>query len=358
MSNDIVRDVEAAIGIVERNYAGYADKRERFGAAAIAAATAAAREAAAAAGAGSPEDGHRIIDDFLQVFRDGHLQLEVRDSQGRFGNYSWARKTKAASVSAAPRQSDPGARVVSDEVFLLTIPSFDLKRKAPIKELVGRSDAEIRRREHLVIDLRGNGGGADAAYGCLLPYLYTGPVTVVGADVLASRESADAWEAILAQIPEREAGTRAFIRGIVGKMRAAPEGTFIRMVEDETVTRPEVLPRPAQVAILIDGGCGSTTEQFLLAARQSRKVTVFGRNSAGVLDYANVRPFVLPSGGRVLVAATTRSRRLPKEPVDNIGIAPHVRIEDLKAPGAADDRAVDFILRHWGLKPPAGRAET
>ena len=92
--------------------------------------------------------------------------------------------------------------------------------------------------------------------------------------------------------------------------------------------RHRMLDRPRVVAILVDGGCASSCEQFLLMARQSRKVTIYGTNSGGVLDYGNVRSTQMPGSTLVLSRPIHRSRRLPNDPVDNIGIPPHVRIPD------------------------------
>ena len=59
---------------------------------------------------------------------------------------------------------------------------------------------------------------------------------------------------------------------------------------------------PRTVAVLYDRGSGSTTEEFLLQARQSRKAVLFSHErSAGALDYANVRQVPLPSGRWQLV---------------------------------------------------------
>jgi C-terminal processing protease CtpA/Prc len=78
---------------------------------------------------------------------------------------------------------------------------------------------------------------------------------------------------------------------------------------------------------LIDGAA-STGEQFILDARQSRKVTLFGqRNSAGILDFANVVAMASPSGRVHVQWATSRSLRLPDDPVDPDGIAPDVAID-------------------------------
>ena len=89
-----------------------------------------------------------------------------------------------------------------------------------------------------------------------------------------------------------------------------------------------VLSSPGRIVVLIDGA-GSTAEQFLLAARQSRKVTLMGQeNSAGVLDFANQVSEETPSGRFRLFWGISRSLRLPEDPVDPDGIAPQVRIPD------------------------------
>ncbi len=70
-----------------------------------------------------------------------------------------------------------------------------------------------------------------------------------------------------------------------------------------------------------------------MAARQSGKVTLFGAEpTGGVLDYANVNR-VTACGGLVLGYPTSRSQRLPGDPVDPAGIAPQVRIP----PGVRDE---------------------
>lgn len=73
---------------------------------------------------------------------------------------------------------------------------------------------------------------------------------------------------------------------------------------------------------MIDHGCGSSCEEFVLAVRQSFKVKLFGQSTYGSLDYSNLRPHALPSGRRRLMYATSRSLRLPTQPVDVSGIAP------------------------------------
>lgn len=341
------RDIEEAVGCVIRNYAGYADKRERFGAAAIDDAATSAKKMAPAIN--SEKDCRTVINNWLDVFCDGHLTLLAQDAAGKWFNYSWRLKHGDAVAQTQSVPGKPSGRTLSDDTFLLVFPSFDIKYKVKIDELLTRSHAEIARRENLIIDLRGNSGGSDDSYGALSHYLYTQPVVAVGVDALATKENADAWQALLSEIPEMQDRTRKQVIRVAELLRSAPEGTFVSLGKDSTMSLTEVLPRPSHIAILIDRNCGSTTEQFLLEARQSKKVTMFGERTAGVLDYANVRFFRLPSGKRALQIPTTRSRRLPGNPVDDVGIRPDVLIENLDKAGQAEDGAIEFVQNHWQI---------
>jgi hypothetical protein len=365
------RDVAAAIAIVGRNYAGYEDKRKQSGSKAISAAARRARRAALTAK--TTEDCVRVLNEWARVFRDKHVSALMLDKHGQPTNCATPKQAGTSHPSAASRSSKPTARALSDETFLVTIPSFALQYKPALDALTKKHDAEIKRRPNLIIDLRGNGGGADPAFSSLLPYLYTQPFVTVGLDIFVTKENTDAWEALITpisaaekrtpasrlramwSIPKEEKETRALVVDIVKKMRAATDGTFLCCGADSLDTLPEVFPLPSRVAILMNRQCGSTTEQFLLLARQSKKVTLFGQPSAGVLDYGNVRLFTLPSGNCFLAVPTTRSRRLPEEPIDNIGIAPDVRIRNLASPRAGGDTGVGFVQNYLKRHPPSAK---
>ncbi len=114
----------------------------------------------------------------------------------------------------------------------------------------------------------------------------------------------------------------------VARMRKAAQGTWVSEDGSSAMSysRLERLEprRPSRAAILIDGGCGSSCEQFALEARQSFSVKLIGQHTSGSLDYANVRPHDLPSGLRRLFYATTRSTRIPGLMVDVAGIQPDI----------------------------------
>jgi C-terminal processing protease CtpA/Prc len=83
------------------------------------------------------------------------------------------------------------------------------------------------------------------------------------------------------------------------------------------------------VVILINEGCASSTEQFLLEASQSKKVTLMGQNTSGTLDYSNLREYDFCEMPYRLWSPTTRSRRIDiGEGIDGTGIKPNIYLTE------------------------------
>jgi C-terminal processing protease CtpA/Prc len=93
------------------------------------------------------------------------------------------------------------------------------------------------------------------------------------------------------------------------------------------VKKDTIYRYPKRVGIIINESNASSAEQFILDAKESKKVTLFGiSNTAGVLDYSNRVQEDLPSGKYEFYWPLTRSGRLPEHPIDNVGIPPDVII--------------------------------
>ena len=174
---------------------------------------------------------------------------------------------------------------------------------------------------NLVLDLRDNGGGSDFAFEPLLPYLYTGPILNIGADVWSTDSTIAGWRRTLDD-PDLPASSRDDINKIIGMMEAH-KGQFVNYNPDDVDSSMTPLPYPSKVVILINRGCASTTEQFLLAVRQSAKVKLLGQKTSGTLDYSNVRETKFLCMPYILAYSTTRSRRVDDhQGIDNVGIKP------------------------------------
>jgi hypothetical protein len=227
------------------------------------------------------------------------------------------------------------ARDLAQGTVLLQIPTF--ADPQGINSLFAAEGERIRAAERLVIDLRDNGGGSDFNFRHLIPLIYTNPIRNVGTMALATNDNLRAHEALIGEMEMAEEQAARF-RDWIGRVSTVRGGWY--EFPDETIEHPAVLERPRSVAILVNRGCASSCEQFLLAARQSTKVTMFGDRSAGILDFGNVRTGRMPQGPLMLHYPTTRSKRLPNDPVDPHGIHPHVRIPD------SEIFPIDWVLRY------------
>lgn len=246
---------------------------------------------------------------------------------------SWTREVPALPDPGLVERALPSGRLslkpLSDKTLWLQIPDFDDSRAQPLKDLLAKYAAELASYPNLLIDLRENGGGSDFVYAPLTPLLYTRPIYSIGVEMRATEDNIALRKTIAEEIRAEAPDVAQHLDAQIARM-AANIGGFVpggdELVYIERLDT--VLPFPKRVAVLIDGA-GSTGEQFLLEARQSRKVTLFGKeNSAGVLDFANVVGMPTPSGRYQAYWATSRSMRLPGDPVDPDGIVPDIRIPE------------------------------
>ncbi|PKP30755.1 MAG: hypothetical protein CVU00_13410 [Bacteroidetes bacterium HGW-Bacteroidetes-17] len=215
----------------------------------------------------------------------------------------------------------------SDKTLYLKIAGFDPAYTARIEKLIESSKTLLKSYKNLIIDVRGNGGGSDYSWHPLRPYLYTNQVRGLGAEYLVTQTLIDGltnWANNADK--EKYADEIEKVKRDVNRMKGKL-GEFIPTSEEGNAgffTLDSVYQNPKSVVILVDKDCGSSTEQFLLHAKQSKKVKVFGTPTYGVLDYSSVRRFDFECSGYVLMMPTFRVMRLPDYPLDNIGIQPDV----------------------------------
>jgi len=221
------------------------------------------------------------------------------------------------------------ALCLDDSTFYMRIPAF-MGFKDQIEKTISKNWTNIMSRPNMIIDIRNNGGGQDDEYQSLLKLIYTNSYKTKGVECYATPGNIKLFEDALekGEIRNEEEGIR-WTKALLSEMKKNIGGFVVNPNNNnETATEKDsVYKYPKRVGIIINEGNASSSEQFLLSAKNSRKVILFGNQStAGVLDYSNAVSIDFPSGRYQLTFPMTRSQRLSENPIDNIGIKPDIII--------------------------------
>ncbi|MGM9478082.1 S41 family peptidase [Pedobacter sp. GSP4] len=224
---------------------------------------------------------------------------------------------KESAVAGIPR---PRFSILDEKTALIQMPSYAVLSYVSVMDSLLKANAvELDKHEHLIIDLRDNYGGSVLIYDKLIPYIYTGPILTEGAKVLATEENIRDY---YSQIPTNVSDSlkNVFTKNL--QDIKAHVNQLYTLYPVDTIKMPQVHPYPKKVSLIVNRNTASAAELFILQARQSSKVKLYGSNSSGAIDYLEVVKAKLPCGFYSLGYPAARSLRLPAYPLDNIGIAP------------------------------------
>jgi len=220
--------------------------------------------------------------------------------------------------------SGPYLDQIGETTLYLRIPSFQDTEKKVIDSVIAANRERILATENLIIDIRNGTGGSDSSYKGLLPFLYTNPIREVAVEYLSTKLNN---QRMLDFINKPEYGFDAegkkWARESFDKL-AKQEGAWVNLSDRDVniIEYDTVYPYPKNVGVIINGGNGSTDEQFLIAAKQSKKVKLFGTSTMGVLDISNMYFVPSPCNEFYLGYSLTRSLRIPDFSIDEHGIQP------------------------------------
>lgn len=217
-----------------------------------------------------------------------------------------------------------------DGAAIFTFPSFENNSEEQTTYLLKKHEEQLSKAAHWVIDLRNNSGGNYKVGMQLMKYLYTQPYVQYNSEMRMTPLNLDLW-------------FRTYVKSSYDQLDAEAKKTWDAEMEvmksnygknynasgklADTISMDAVLPYPQKVALLINRNTVSSGELFTLLARQSKKVTVMGENSGGMMDYGNVVTFktVCPS----IALKMPINRQLWLEDffsVDKAGIKPEVAL--------------------------------
>jgi hypothetical protein len=217
---------------------------------------------------------------------------------------------------------NPFFEKLNETTAYLRIPLFEITEKPLIDSVIAKNRDIILSTENLIIDVRNNPGGSDVSYEQIIPFLYTNPIRTVGVAFLSTKLNNQRM-LDLSNNMDFDEGSRKTFRKYYDTLNRSI-GQFVNLSEEKVDIEKmdKILPYPKNIGIIIHEQNGSTTEQFLLLAKQSKKVKLFGKTTHGMLDISNVNIINSPCNDFELYYGLSKSFRIPDFAVDDIGLQP------------------------------------
>ncbi len=216
--------------------------------------------------------------------------------------------------------------ILSEQTTCLRLPDFELKYFPLIDTLVANHLHEMTSRPNLIIDLRNNGGGGDRSFQALLPFVSDKLLVPepYSASVWVSDSNLAYYERTLFDFAETRADSLAEIRYIDWlkeyRGKFTPPDTGSSWLDT-------LYARPLRVAIITNNGCASSTEGFLVIARESAKVIHYGTPTLGAISYGDWRKVDVPELEAWFSLTTKRMVFINDQDFESIGLIPHKMLD-------------------------------
>ncbi|MGN7386463.1 S41 family peptidase [Sporosarcina sp. SAFN-015] len=272
----------------------------------------------------------------LMLYPEG----EVADESGKrtftFGSYD--KKTYVPTYTVEKR----------DDVVFITMTDF--ANPDAIVEMVEGNKELLETMDKWIIDVRVNYGGSDSSIYPLLPYLMpeegveladsTGDKMLFNCTEASADRVLPELKEMLEGIDDEQARhvlsvfKREWERN---RGKGFVEFNFGDMVSDTFLIGTK---HPSQIIVLTDVYCGSSGDSFVELVKKSNKVTVMGRATMGLNDYANLVSMKWDEGFELMYPSSRLSRIDKGEGMTGIGITPHIHI-----PWSPDHIEVDVDVK-------------
>jgi photosystem II stability/assembly factor-like uncharacterized protein len=241
---------------------------------------------------------------------------------------------------------DVRLKYLNDSTVYIALKSCAIELKPVLDDLIRRNADRLKIIPNWIVDFRDNNGGDTGVYGSLLPYLYTKMGISKGSKNWLTPEHINKWVDVIEKNKQYMDSTSiVYMTKRVEAGKKSPNSWYDDGMD--TTKFDKILPFPKKVAVLSNENNGSSGETFLIDARAiSDKVTIFGRNSGGYLDYGNLNQFEMPCDKFGINIPMRRANYLDSgESYDKTGYPPDVYI-----PKSNKDW-IGFVTDYWAKNP-------
>jgi hypothetical protein len=223
-------------------------------------------------------------------------------------------------------QSEPDVfyQTLGNDTGLFSVQSFAGKNYNIIDSIIVANLWHIKKATHLFIDLRNNTGGGFGTVEKLLPYILTKPAPYTFYELSSPLPNAS--------LKKYLTDTLQFNSTLLSEWKTQSDwlekhpGEFLE--ESYFKNLPDTpTAYPQKVHVFINENSWSAAEMFAKYLKDnSSKVTLYGRNTGGYIDYGNTLNAELPCKGLYFYIPCGHSAWVPKQAYDKTGLPPDVYI--------------------------------
>ncbi len=256
---------------------------------------------------------------------------------------SWYRNDSHQQDSKSKIEETVLFKLLNKDFVYLKMARFNQIDVDKLDSLIRANRKIIQSTKNLIIDLRGNPGGNSGSSQEMIRLIYTNPIIYPAWKYRSSPELIKAKKEVLVELSKNDPYKRIESQQNLLKRLIDYPGQLVSGGDSTVRTVDSVSHYPERVALLVDKGSGSSSEFFVFEGKQSKKVTLFGENTAGVMDYGEVQNFNLSCGQYMISIPWGRNGWIERFGfrIDNIGFVPDVPI-----PSTEPDWA-QFIVDYW-----------
>ena len=217
-------------------------------------------------------------------------------------------------------------RQLSASTNYLRVPDFSYEIHGAIDSIVQTNIKALTSKPNLIIDVRNNGGGADRSYAALLPVMMNdtlnpSPITAAiycTPDIIEDNIKHKYEHCETKADSAGDDSTIAYIQRYKGQYTPA---------EFDTFSVDTVYHYPLKIAVVMNKWCASSAEGFILTARQSSKVKLYGENTSGMLGYGDWRAVKMPHLPIEISMPTKKMFFRNNEDYESTGIPPDIQLD-------------------------------
>jgi hypothetical protein len=259
----------------------------------------------------------------LSLYEEG----EIEDAKG---NRKIIKFDLYDKVSYVPEYS---VKNLNEEIIVMTMNDF--ANPDAIVKMVADNKTLLDSTDKWIIDVRVNYGGSDSSYQPLFEYLLPAEGVELGdeEDTMLFNCTEDNATRVMADIDEglkeiEDEQTRVFLNVFRKEWEKNSGKGFVQFNFEEIVPSTFIKgsKHPTSIIVLTDNQCGSSGDSFVELAKESNKITVIGRATMGLNDYANLASKKWAEGFELMYPTSRLSRIDKGEGMTGVGIKPELYI--------------------------------